>query len=162
METAPNSELPPPRVAPLSRQGPAFGRLSRRQRAAARALLGHADAFVILPTGTRVDVGSWLGASRVCAAALAEHLLLFALEKNPLIPLLRRVGLLAQPGLRAGPFVQRIPFSDLRRSTYNHVTGKLVLAPAGRARVRTLKLAPLDAYQLLAQIHHATRDTRNA
>jgi hypothetical protein len=46
-----------------------------------------------------------------------------------------------------------IPFAELRQSTYNHTTGRLVLAPAPHAPVSGLNVGPREARQLLAQIY---------
>ena len=163
MATCTRAELPPPRSEPLA-GGEAFAALSAAQRAAAEKLLAGEDVFVVARTRTRTDVGSWLGGSTVVADALAGELLLLAAPRCPLAFLLRLLRLdrrFPPPGEPVA-YTQRIPFSGLAGSTYNHVTGQLLLAPAETARVRRLKLPALDAYQLLAQIHHMTRDSGDA
>ena len=126
-------ELPPARTVPLDKAARKRSRLSWAQRRLARKVLGAEALFVLARTRSRVDVGSWLGRRRVCAAALGGELALFAAGRRP--------------------YRERIPFSRLRESQYNSVTGELVLAPAEGARVRALRVSPLDAYQLLAQMH---------
>jgi hypothetical protein len=124
-------ELPPPVTQPLDRESEVFGRLRKAARRLAKEVIGDGDVFVLLKTRTRVDVGGWLGRRRVWAAALADSLALFA------------------PGRR--PCSERIPFALLRGSTYNHVTGELALALPEGAHVRSLRVGPLDGYQLIAQ-----------
>ncbi len=163
MATCTRVELPPPRSEPLAGDE-AFAPLSAGQRAAAEKLLADEDAFVVARTRTRTDVGSWLGASQVVAAALAGELLLLAASRCPLAFVLRLLRLdrkFPPPGEPVA-YAERIPFRGLSASTYNHVTGQLLLAPAEGARVRRLKLPALEAYQLLAQIRHAKRDTEDA
>jgi len=124
-------ELPDPLTTPLDPKTEGVGRLRRRTRRLAQSVVGEDDVFVLLKTGSRADVGGWLGRRRVWVAALADSLSLFA------------------PGRR--PCAARIPFARLRESTYNPVTGELVLAPAEAASVRALRVSPLDGRQLLAQ-----------
>lgn len=124
-------ERPDPILTPLARDAEVLGRLRKAARRLAERLIGEDEVFVLLKTRTRVDVGGWLGRRRVWAAALADALALFA------------------PGRR--PCSARIPFSHLHGSTYNHVTGELVLAPAEGAPVRSLRVSPLDGHRLIAQ-----------
>jgi hypothetical protein len=124
-------ELPDPIVQPLDRGAEVLGRLGKAARRLAQPLIGQDDVFVLLKTRSRVDTGGWLGRRRVWAAALADALVVFA------------------PGRR--PCSERIPFAQLRESTYNHVTGELVLAPPEGMHVRSLRVSPLDGYQLIAQ-----------
>jgi len=152
--------LPPPRLRPLGRDSEAFTRLPPRYRALAERLLGGAEVFCLVQTATRIDVGSWFGPSRICACALADELLLFAADNSPLTALLgwlRRGRGPCRPGRF---YAERIAMRDLRDSTYNHVTGELLLAPAPAARVRKLAMWPLEGYQLLAQIHHHSHKER--
>jgi len=125
-------DLPDPITTPPDTEG--IGRLRRGARRLAESLVGEDDVMVLLKSRTRVDVGGWLGRRRVWVAALRDSLALFA------------------PGRR--PCRARIPFAQLRGSTYNPVTGELVLAPAEDAPVRALRVSPLDGYQMLAQISH--------
>ncbi len=155
-------ELPPPRSTPLVRGSGPFARLSKGQRATAEEVLAGAEVFFIVRTGTKTDVGSWLGPGRACACALADELLLFAPKWDPRAGLFWLVTLAGKLGLRMPPYVERIPFGELRRSSYNHVTGELVLAPAEGVRVRRLKMSPLDGYQLLAQVCHGKRGPQDA
>ena len=64
------------------------------------------------------------------------------------------LALVASAPGAARPLAERIPFSRLRESRYNHVTGQLALSPAALAGVRGLALAPIEAGQVLAQIYH--------
>ena len=161
METASTVELPPREETPLAAEA-VFARLPARHRALAAELIGGKGVFLVVPTRTGIDVGSWLGRSRVCACALADHLLLFAPARNPLALLAKAARLAGKLRLPASPYAQRIPFEQLRESTYNQVTGELVLAPATDARVRRLKVPPLDGHRLLAQIPPARKETRHA
>jgi hypothetical protein len=124
-------ELPDPVTTPLDPEAHVFGRLRKAARRLAEERVGDDDVFMLLKTRTRVDTGGWLGRRRVWAAALADALVVFA------------------PGRR--PCSERIPFALLRGSTYNHVTGELALAPLEGAPVRSLRVSPLDGYQLIAQ-----------
>ncbi len=126
-------ELPEPARTPLDVQGAVLGRLwTRGARAQAETLLDGEPVLVAVKSRTRVDTGGWTGGRRVWACVQAGRLALFA------------------PGPR--PLAQRIAYGDLGESVYNHVTGELVLAPAPEAPCRLLRVAPLDGYQLLAQI----------
>ena len=87
-------------------------------------------------------MGYWLGKRRVWACVLEEEVLLFARGR-------RR-------------YVERIPLQQLRGSRYNHVTGELVLAPIETAPVDTtsiksLKLPPLAALEILAYIYRGEK-----
>jgi len=125
--------LPPHLTVPLDSSGGHLARLRARAPDLTANLIGQADAFLVVRTRTAIDVGGWLGRRRIRAVALADGLVLMA------------------PGRR--PYGERIAFADLGESLYNHVTGEVVLAPAPDARVRRLRLSPLEGYQLLAQIH---------
>lgn len=109
------------------------------------------DVYLVLQTHQRVDVGHWFIKRRLWALALADQLLLLAHGKVP--------------------FHRSIPFEHLRGTLYNHVTGELAFPdeavdaqPMGKfalgndgggvGRIHSLKLNPLDAYQLMAQILH--------
>jgi hypothetical protein len=125
-------ELPPPVREPLEKAALPRG-LSARARAYVQGLLGEDDLYVAVRSRTAVDVGSWLGGRRVVVCALKGALVL------------------AAHGPR--PYAERAPYAALRESQYNHVTGELVLGPAPDAAVRRLRMAPLDGYQVLAQIY---------
>ena len=88
---------------------------------------------VLLPTATRVDVGQWFRNGRVWAACLTGRVAVFAAGKRP--------------------YAEEIPVAELGKSFYNFLTGELALAPAPAAKVRRLKLAPLDANKILEQIN---------
>jgi hypothetical protein len=126
-------ELPPPVREPLDKTAALPRALSARARAYVQDLLGADDLYVAVPSGTAADVGSWLGRRRVVVCALKGALVL------------------AAHGPR--PYAERVPYAALRESQYNHVTGELVLGPAPDARVRRLRVSPLDGYQVLAQIY---------
>lgn len=81
---------------------------------------------------TTVDTGSWLGKRRVVVAAWKDRLAIAARGPDPL--------------------AESSELADVTESTYNHVAGRVVLAPASGLTVRELQLPPREAYQLLAQI----------
>lgn len=85
-----------------------------------------------LQTQTRVDTGGWGLNPRLRVTALNKELVLYAAGKRP--------------------FIERQPFQLLGESHYNHVTGELMLAPGGDARVRRLRLPPIEGQELLDQI----------
>ena len=100
-----------------------------------RALLderapGAGVAFT-LPTGTRVDVGSWFGKRRVWVAGVGDRLLLAACGPRP--------------------FFEERMLAGLRESVYNPVTRALILAP-GAGVVNELALGPRPAYALMDYI----------
>ena len=86
----------------------------------------------VLPTRTRVDVGSWLGRRAVWLCVMAD-----------------RISLLAPGPL---PVVCEAPFTELRESFYNHITGELVLRPASSLPVTHVRLRPYDAKDLLQRM----------
>lgn len=125
-------KLPPVSATPLDR-AERRTRLGRARRRFVEALLGQASIFHVRKTGTKVDVGYWLGKRRVWACLLEQELLLFARGRRP--------------------YVERIPLAVLRESRYNHVTGELVLAPFETVAVKALKVTPLAALEILAYIY---------
>jgi hypothetical protein len=93
------------------------------------------DVYMVVRTRSRIDVGSWFRSARIWMWALRRELLLVAAGW-------------AGPW----PYVQRVPFSQLTQSVYNHVTDQLVLAPANGVPVKALGMSPTRGYQVLAQI----------
>jgi len=83
----------------------------------------------VFRTGTRVDVGSWFGRRKVLACMLESSVVLVA--RGP------------------RPHVERVSFEALQKSLYNHVTGEVVLGPAGGVKATRLRLSPLDAVAFL-------------
>ena len=130
-------ELPPARLEPLDTAGGALACMRYRERFLAEQLLEARDVFVVVRTGTKIDVGNWLLKGRVWVFALADALAVIACGP-------------AGPRCRA----ENIPYTDLRESQYNHVTGQLVLAPVEDLPFRGLKVEPITGYQVLAQIYH--------
>lgn len=102
-----------------------------------RAAPGLAPSLVTR-SGSRTDTGRWWWRPRVHVACGPGRLVLFA------------------PGPR--PYAEILAYTELRRTTYNAVTGELVLAPAPGARVRRLRLAPLVAHQIQSQIQKENPD----
>ena len=97
------------------------------------SLVGEEPVFGLLKTRTRTDTGNWFFKRPVWACTLAGELLLFAKGKRP--------------------YAERVPFDKLGASTYNHVTGELMLAPADGLRVTRLKMPPMEGLQVLAHVH---------
>ncbi|MBM4030350.1 MAG: hypothetical protein FJ291_01025 [Planctomycetes bacterium] len=126
------TELPSALTTRLESPGGAFAAMSRAERQLAEDFLGAEEVFLAVRTDSRVDVGSWLGPGRLWAFALRRELALVAHGPRP--------------------HTERIPFSRLQESTYNPVTGELVLAPAQHHHARGLRMPPVEGYQLLAQI----------
>ncbi len=129
-------ELPPPLAEPLSEEQwqHLLDTMGDPERLLAREQLDDGDrVYYGVCSATRADVGHWLGRGVVWSLALDHDLLLFAAGKRPLI--------------------ERIPYGQIRRSMYNHVTGELVLAPSHNLRIEQLALPPAAGYQLLAQIY---------
>lgn len=126
-------ELPPALHAPLEWTREPLAAMGKADRRLAEAFLSGEEIYFAARTGSPTDVGRWLGPRPLWAFALRRELALLAHGPRP--------------------FTERIPFSLLRGSTYNPVTAELVLAPGPHRRVRGLRLAPLEGYQMLAQIH---------
>ena len=89
--------------------------------------------IVLLKTSSTMDVGQWFLNGRVWIACFAERVVMFAAGKRP--------------------YAEEIPVAELAKSFYNFLTGELALAPALAAKVRRVKLAPLDANIILEQIN---------
>lgn len=136
---ATTEKLPEPITRPLA-PGEATGRLHGIRRRVAEQALGDRPVFVHVRTGTRADVGGWVGRRRVDVFATREGLVLVA------------AGRFGFEGPR--PLAFEASYPQLADSTYNYATGRLALAPAEHCPVRSLKLSPDHAQQLLAQIHH--------
>ena len=127
------AELPAARSQPLEWSDPAFAAMTRAERRLAEGFLGADEVLLAVQTESRVDVGRWRGQGRLWAFALRDHLALVAHGPRP--------------------YAKRIPYSRIRESTYNPVTGELVLAPPHHLHVQGIRMAPLEGYQMLAQIH---------
>lgn len=125
--------LPPAFLEPLPENAPCWAALTALERRWRDESAGETPIRWAVRSDSRVDVGAWLADARVWAAAQPGALLLFAAGKRP--------------------YAETIPFAELRDSLYNHITGELILAPAPNVRVARLKLLPVDALQLLAQMH---------
>ena len=123
----------PPSASPGTQnpKGPLEGLRGRLRRLVASESW-HEQVCLAFPTRTRTDTGLWFRSARVWAFCLRDRLALVAAGKRP--------------------YVETLAFADLRQSLYNHVMGELVLAPAGGARVRRLRIPPLEARKLLERI----------
>jgi hypothetical protein len=129
-------ELPPPLSAPAPLNEDEAGLMNERERRLYRDLLGGETAYRLMLSESAADVGQWFWRSRVWLCVTAGSLLLFAAGRRPLL--------------------QRVPFAHIRESLYNHVTGELVLAPNRKYRITQVRLPPVEAYQVLAQIYSDT------
>lgn len=94
------------------------------------------DVMMMTPTRGRIDTGSWFRNARIWMWVLRDELLLIAAGWGG-----------------PNPYVQRVPFSELTESVYNHVTDELVLAPAMDVPVKALGMCPTSGYQVLSQIY---------
>jgi len=122
--SAPTTDAPPDSARRRSRLGTA--------RRLLESAIGKGAVRELHETGTKVDVGYWLRKRRVWLCLTDSEVVLFAWGKQP--------------------YLDRIPLSQLGESQYNHITGELVLAPAGGVSVPTLRMAPLAALDVLAQL----------
>ena len=128
--------LPPAINEPLDVKREVLARLPSAGR---RLLSGLVDldeqpVYLLVRTRTRVDVGRWLGWGRVWLACLADSVVEFV------------------PG--RGNYAALEGYDRLRESTYNHVTGELLLVPAPGLDLFRLAVSPTDGRQILAQILH--------
>lgn len=89
-------------------------------------------AEIVVRTGTTVDIGEWFRRGHVVGACLDGEWVMIA------------------PGRK--PFVERVSALLLKDSTYNHLVGMLVLAPAPGVQLRQLKMSPLAAGRALRWI----------
>lgn len=126
-------ELPPALTAPTERTAEIRVLMTPAAQRLLADICGAAPVLILLKTDSTTDTGNWLRPGRVWAAATAEDLVLLASGRKP--------------------FFQKAPFTYLRESLYNHVTGELVLAPNRGWKLDRVAMPPLDGYQLLAQIY---------
>lgn len=127
-------ELPPPETQPLAKDDEAFSLMSDDERGLMENVTDGKPVFVVVRSETQVDTGSWIKKSPVWTGTTDSEVFMFAAGKKPVI--------------------DRISFSQLQKSIFNHVTGCLILAPAAELKISSLAMAPLDGYQLLAQIYN--------
>ena len=126
-------ELPPALTAPAPANRDEVDSMTpREQRLYANVLSGAAPMLLLL-TESLTDVGQWLWKSRVWLAVTDAAVVMFASGRRPLI--------------------QQVPFKHVQESLYNHVTGELVLAPDRKFRLGSVRLPPVEGYQVLAQIY---------
>jgi len=131
-----SAELPPALSQFLAWSDERFAAMSSAERRLAQGFLAADEVIVAVLTEARVDVGLWRGSGRLWAFALRHDLALVAHGPRPV--------------------AERIPYTLLRQSTYNPVTGELALAPGPHHHVRGLRMPPLEGYQMLAQIYQET------
>ena len=126
-------DLPPPLTKRINlKDDQVAPDMSAKERAWVLEVVGKTRIVGVFLTRTRVDVGHWLTRGRIWALAAREELILVASGKHP--------------------FVERVAYSRLRASLYNHLTGELVLAPAETLTAKKLGVRPLEGLQLLAQV----------
>lgn len=127
-------ELPPALTAPpADRFAPILQLMKQAERNLLAELCGADEILLILKTDSIVDVGGWFVRGHLWACTTRRDLNLFASGRKPAF--------------------QKTPLASLRQSLYNHVTGEVVLAPDRELRLTRVQVAPLDGYQLLAQIY---------
>lgn len=129
--------LPEPLTAPSPDNAAEEAMLTRRERVLFDELCGSDRVRVLLLSESMADVGRWLIRGRVWVCATDTELVAFAAGWRPLM--------------------QRIPYRHIQESLYNMITGELVLAPNYQFAVNRIRLSPLEAYQMLAQIYAAGR-----
>lgn len=131
-------ELPPAVREPLDGNAEVLALMTLAERKLLDDLCPNEQVLLLLKSDSRTDTGSWLRGGRVWVCATRKELVLLAAGRKPLI--------------------QKTPFPVLRESLYNHVTGEVVLAPAGELTLNRIKVPPLEGYQLLAQIYDQERE----
>lgn len=134
-----NRPLPPPRRVAMPEKVWTRRLSGQAPRRLALEQFAGMDVRYIVRTGTWVDVGFWLGPRPVQVVVLPYELALLATGWFIDAP---------------RPLIYRVPLRQLHDSIYNHVTGRLALAPAPDTPVKALRVNPIAGYQLLSQIHH--------
>ena len=127
------AELPPAATEPLADDADAWSDLEPHERALLDEMRQGQPIFFLARSKTTVDVGQWFSRGKLLVAAVANEVLLFAHGKKP--------------------YAEKIPFLFLGQSLYNHVMGEVVFSPALEARTQSLRLLPVEGYQLLAQVY---------
>jgi hypothetical protein len=130
--------LPPPITRPAA-TSEVLKALRGARRAVAEEALTDQTVFLRVRTRTWADVGGWFGPRPLDIFVTNQGLVLIA------------AGLLEFES--PAPLAVSVPYSDLTGSTYNYATGRLALAPAEQSPIKSVRIAPADAQQLLAQIH---------
>lgn len=126
-------ELPPAVREPLDGNAEVLALMTPPEQKLLKDVCANEQVLLLLKSDSRTDTGSWLRGGRVWVCTTLKEIVLLASGRKP--------------------FFQKTPFPVLRESLYNHVTGEVVLAPAGDLRLNRFKVPPLDGYQLLAQIY---------
>lgn len=122
----------------MAADDPDLLRLPGPVRALVESLPDGPAMVLLIRSHTRVDTGRWFRRPRVWIACFTDRLALAASGPRPVVAV--------------------APFTDLRETQFNHVTGELNLAPAPDLPRRTLRMTPVDGYRILAQIHHEGAD----
>lgn len=131
--------LPPPLSIPLEALA-IRSSLPFTGRAFIAPILPQLRVLAVIRTSTRVDVGLWLRRSRLWALLCSDGLLLFAWGTRTTAP---------------RPWLRSISVSTVTSSTYNHITGELLLEADGQP-VPPLGMAPCDGYQVMANLRKGT------
>ena len=130
--------LPEPYEAPVQLRSELCRLGGRGIAAYAEALLGDEEVFHVVRSRARHDVGVWFRRPRIWVFATAGELVLGAWSRFRQGP---------------APLERRIDYAALRAWIYNDVTGELLVKTRDPTDdLPGLRMAPLDGYQLLAQI----------
>jgi hypothetical protein len=119
----------PPKATDPAPAAGARAALSKAERAFLDKLAAGQSVAALVRTGTTVDVGEWFRRGRVVGVCWGDEWVMFAVGRRP--------------------FVERIPTRALTASVYNHLVGELVLAPAPEARLKQLRMSPVEAGRVL-------------
>jgi hypothetical protein len=118
----------------------------------ARRMWAGYDLYEVYRSGTRWDVGGWTGVARL------PQLPTFFLPPRMWLGLTTR-GLLLTAWLAhfrtPNPFKRLVAWASISHATYNHQIGQLCLTVRDGDPVPGLRLDPLDAFQILANIDAA-------
>lgn len=106
--------------------------LSKREKNLMEEIIGDEAPAWLVRTRTKVDVGLWFRKRAVWICLVQKNLVLFAAGKTPV--------------------VDRIGVENLKKTRYNHITAELILSPAENVLIRSLRMPPLDAFELLSRI----------
>jgi hypothetical protein len=126
-------ELPPPIRTRTNAVDEMCALMTAEERRLLEEICPNAGILALWQSDSDADVGYWFIRRQVWICAGQRELTLLACGRRP--------------------FIQQVPFTHLRKSLYNHVTGELVLAPPEELKMSRIKLPALAGYQVLAQIY---------
>ncbi len=113
-------------------------RLSKAEQRLLDEVAAGRQIMVLVRSGTTVDVGAWFRRGHVVGVCLDNEWVMWATGRRP--------------------FVERVPARLLVGSTYNHLVGELVLAPAPGVSLRQLKMTPQEAGRALRWILNVSEE----